>query len=48
MPMAFDGIHPAGTPAPALGQDTVDVLTECLGLTDADIARLTSAKTIAC
>jgi 2-methylfumaryl-CoA isomerase len=47
MPTAFDGVHPAGTPAPALGQDTADVLTECLGLTDADIARLTSAKTIA-
>jgi len=48
MPAAFDGAHPAGEPAPALGQDTVDVLTERLGLTTADIARLTSAKTIAC
>jgi 2-methylfumaryl-CoA isomerase len=48
MPAAFDGVHPAGVPAPALGQDTADVLTEHLGLTDADIARLTSAKTIAC
>jgi 2-methylfumaryl-CoA isomerase len=48
MPTAFDGVHPAGAPAPALGQDTADVLTECLGLTTADIARLTSAKTIAC
>jgi 2-methylfumaryl-CoA isomerase len=48
MPTAFDGVHPAGAPAPALGQDTADVLTECLGLTAADIARLTSAKTIAC
>ncbi|OBF86318.1 mesaconyl-CoA isomerase [Mycobacterium sp. 852002-51163_SCH5372311] len=48
MPTAFDGVHPAGTPAPALGQDTADVLTERLGLTDTDIARLTSAKTIAC
>ncbi|MDT5350537.1 MAG: 2-methylfumaryl-CoA isomerase [Mycobacterium sp.] len=48
MPTAFDGVHPAGAPAPALGQDTADVLTECLGLTTADIARLTSANTIAC
>lgn len=47
-PAAFGGAHPAGEPAPALGQDTVDVLTERLGLTTADIARLTSAKTIAC
>jgi len=47
LPIAFDGTHPAGAPAPALGQDTADVLTRCLGLTDADIACLTSAKTIA-
>jgi 2-methylfumaryl-CoA isomerase len=48
MPAAFDGAHPASGPAPALGQDTVDVLTENLGLTAADIERLTNAKTIAC
>jgi 2-methylfumaryl-CoA isomerase len=48
MPTAFDGVHPASAPAPALGQDTADVLTESLGLTVADIERLTSAKTIAC
>lgn len=48
MPAAFDGTHPASAPAPALGQDTADVLTQCLGLTTADIARLASAKTIAC
>jgi 2-methylfumaryl-CoA isomerase len=48
MPTAFDGAHPASAPAPALGQDTADVLTEGLGLTAADIERLTSAKTIAC
>lgn len=46
LPAAFDGAHPAGAPAPALGQDTADVLTQCLGLTAADIARLTSARTI--
>jgi 2-methylfumaryl-CoA isomerase len=48
MPAAFDGIHSASTPAPALGQDTADVLTQYLGLTPADIERLASAKTIAC
>ncbi|SPM31418.1 Crotonobetainyl-CoA:carnitine CoA-transferase CaiB and related acyl-CoA transferases, partial [Mycobacterium terramassiliense] len=46
LPAAFDGAHPAGAPAPALGQDTADVLTQRLGLTPADIARLTSARTI--
>jgi 2-methylfumaryl-CoA isomerase len=48
MPAAFDGTHPASAPAPALGQDTADLLTQHLGLTTADIERLTSAKTIAC
>jgi 2-methylfumaryl-CoA isomerase len=48
MPAAFDGTHPASAPAPALGQDTADVLAQYLGLTNTDIARLTSAKTIAC
>jgi 2-methylfumaryl-CoA isomerase len=47
MPAAFDGTHSAGAPAPALGQDTADVLTQHLGLTTADLARLTNAKTIA-
>jgi 2-methylfumaryl-CoA isomerase len=48
LPVAIDGAHPAGVAAPALGQDTADVLAERLGLTATDIARLTSAKTIAC
>jgi len=48
MPAAFDGNHAAGAPAPALGQDTADVLAQHLGLTAADIARLTGANTIAC
>jgi 2-methylfumaryl-CoA isomerase len=48
LPAAFDGVHPAGVPAPALGQDTADILADCLGLTAADIARLTSTKTITC
>ena len=46
MPAAFDGVHPASGPAPALGQDTADVLTECLGLTANDITRLLGANTI--
>jgi 2-methylfumaryl-CoA isomerase len=46
LPVAFDGTHPASAPAPALGQDTADVLAERLGLTTADIVRLTSVKTI--
>ncbi len=48
LPVAFDGTHPAGAAAPALGQDTADVLERRLGLTTADIERLTKAKTIAC
>ena len=48
LPLAVDGIHPAAVPAPALGQDTADVLERYLGLTTADIERLTDAKTIAC
>jgi len=48
MPAAFDGTHPAGGPAPALGENTADVLARHLGLTTDDIARLASAKTIAC
>jgi 2-methylfumaryl-CoA isomerase len=47
LPAAFDGSHPPSAPAPALGQDTADVLAR-LGLSGADIARLTDAKTIAC
>lgn len=47
LPVAFDGAHPASAPAPALGQDTADVLQRLLGLTAADVERLTNAKTIA-
>jgi 2-methylfumaryl-CoA isomerase len=43
----FDGGHFPGEPAPRLGGDTADVLTASLGLTAADITRLTDAKTIA-
>jgi 2-methylfumaryl-CoA isomerase len=48
LPVAFDGAHPPSAPAPALGQDTADVLSEYLGLPTSDIERLVSAKTIAC
>ena len=47
LPAAYDGTHPASAAAPALGQDTADVLAQQLGLTAADIERLTTAKTIA-
>jgi 2-methylfumaryl-CoA isomerase len=47
LPTAFDGVHPTSAAAPALGQDTSDILTENLGLTAADIARLTDTRTIA-
>lgn len=48
LPVAFDGAHAAGAPAPHLGQDTADLLERRLGLTTADIERLAQAKTIAC
>jgi 2-methylfumaryl-CoA isomerase len=48
MPTVFDGCHFAGEPAPRLGGDTADVLTARLGLSAADVTRLTTAKTIAC
>lgn len=47
MPTAFDGHHPASGAAPVLGRDTVEVLTGRLGLSTADIERLTGAQTIA-
>jgi 2-methylfumaryl-CoA isomerase len=47
LPAAFDGVHPTSEAAPALGADTTDILTENLGLTAADIARLADTKTIA-
>ena len=47
LPTAFDGHHFAGEPAPRLGGDTADVLAAELGLSPADISRLTDANTIA-
>jgi len=48
LPTVFDGDQIAGEPAPELGGDTADLLTARLGMSAADIARLTDAKTIAC
>ena len=39
-PLAIDGAHPRAAAAPALGADTATVLTELLGLSDAQIRRL--------
>lgn len=46
LPVAFDGVHAYSQPAPELGQHTADVLQQRLGLTAADIERLTSTNTI--
>jgi len=48
LPTIFDGDHIAAEPAPTLGGDTADLLTARLGMSAADITRLTDAKTIAC
>jgi 2-methylfumaryl-CoA isomerase len=47
LPTAFDGSHFAAEPAPRLGGDTADVLTRRLGMSAADVTRLTDATTIA-
>ncbi|WIM90260.1 CoA transferase [Candidatus Mycobacterium wuenschmannii] len=47
LPAVFDGRHVAARPAPRLGEDTADLLTQALGLGAEDIARLTDANTIA-
>ncbi|HEY7054528.1 MAG TPA: CoA transferase [Mycobacterium sp.] len=46
MPASFDGHHPISTPAPHLGEHTVDVLIERLGLSVDEIGRLADAGTI--
>jgi 2-methylfumaryl-CoA isomerase len=48
IPAVFDGGYVASEPAPRLGADTAELLTARLGLSAADVTRLTSAKTIAC
>ena len=47
LPLRIDGEYPPARPAPALGDDTTAVLTERLGLTASDVARLTEAGTVA-
>jgi 2-methylfumaryl-CoA isomerase len=46
LPASFDGSHPLSGPAPNLGQDTAELLTERLGLSSDEITRLTDAGTI--
>jgi len=46
LPAQLDGVHPAGAPAPDLGQHTADVLAQKLGLNPDEITRLVSAGTI--
>ena len=46
LPVAINGEYPPAVPAPALGDDTGDVLTEWLGLSSSDIDRLTESGTV--
>jgi 2-methylfumaryl-CoA isomerase len=48
LPIAFGGVHPAATAAPTLGEHTREILATRLGLSQADITRLSSAGVIAC
>ncbi|MDX1889193.1 CoA transferase [Mycolicibacterium sp. 050158] len=47
LPLSVDGVHAPAQPAPALGDHTAALLRERLGLSDAEIGRLTDAGTIA-
>lgn len=47
LPLSFDGAHPQARPAPALGDDTVTVLTDVLALSPDEIDRLVAAGTVA-
>jgi 2-methylfumaryl-CoA isomerase len=47
LPMSIGGVYPAADVAPALGDDTLAVLGDWLGLTSDEIARLTDAGTVA-
>lgn len=47
LPMAIDGEYRPAVASPALGDHTADVLRERLGLSDAEIERLTGAGTVA-
>ena len=47
LPLAVNGAYRPAVPAPALGDHTVAVLRDRLGLSDAEIDRLTDAGTVA-
>ncbi|MDX1888939.1 CoA transferase [Mycolicibacterium sp. 050158] len=47
LPMSVDGAHAAAVPAPALGDDTVEVLTERLAMTHDDVHRLRESGVVA-
>lgn len=47
LPMSFDGRHVRPRAAPAIGQDTADVLAEKLGLSRRDIAALVESGAVA-
>jgi 2-methylfumaryl-CoA isomerase len=45
--LAVNGAYRSAVPSPELGDHTVDVLRDRLGLSDAEIGRLTDAGTVA-
>lgn len=47
LPVAIDGAYPPAVPAPALGDDTAEVLAQWLGLPAEDIAELAESGTVA-
>lgn len=47
LPMSFDGRHVGAQAAPAIGQDTTEVLTERLGMSPSDIAALVESGAVA-
>lgn len=47
LPVSIGGVYPAAVAAPALGDDTVAVLTEHLGLSAGEITALTESGTVA-
>ncbi|RDH74559.1 2-methylfumaryl-CoA isomerase [Mycolicibacterium moriokaense] len=46
LPVAINGDYPRAVPAPALGDDTAGVLADWLGLSTADVDRLTESGTV--
>ena len=47
LPMSIGGVYPAAVAAPALGDDTSEVLGEWLGLSPVEVQRLTESGTVA-